>query len=107
MSNWAMTIATIDQCKSLENRAKRAAGAKVLLLIEHRRDINCAGPLWFSGPAGERSRVNRRPRAEQWIVRRGDAVGQHEWVEIDIARVTGGLGLHRVDGHRPGVDRAP
>src|ERR1700757_3902697 len=102
-----MTIATIDQCKSRANRVKRAAGAAALLLTEHRRNINCAGPLGFFSPAGERPGINGRPRTEKWIVRRRDAVGQHEWVEVDIARVTGCLSLHRVDGDRPGVDRAP
>ena len=63
-----MTIATIDQCRSRESRGNRAGGADVSVLIEHLRDVDCAGLLGFSSSSGKGPCVNRGPRGQQWVI---------------------------------------
>src|SRR3954447_9432146 len=87
MNSWAMTIAAIDQCRSLDNIVKRRPAADVLTFIGHLRNVNCAGLVGLTSAAGEGGWGDRRPRAQQWIVRRRNAVGQHQRVEIDIAPI--------------------
>jgi hypothetical protein len=53
------------------------------------------------------NRISRRTSAQQWIIRRGNSVRQHQGIEIDVARGTGVIALDMVDGQRSRVDLLP
>ena len=63
---------------------------------------------WLSySPSRKLNRISGRTSAQQWIVRRGNSVRQHEGIEIDVARWTGVIALDTVDGQRSRVDLLP
>jgi hypothetical protein len=63
---------------------------------------------WLSySPSRKLNRISGRTSAQQWIVRRGNSVRQHEGIQIDVARWTGVIALDTVDGQRSRVDLLP
>jgi hypothetical protein len=49
MNSWAITMAAIDQCRSLDSRVNRAGAVVVSALIAHLSDLDFTGLLRFRG----------------------------------------------------------
>ena len=92
---------------SFRNRQKRLQQNRRYAVEIHNGTI-LERVSWLSySPSRKLNRISGRTSAQQWIVRRGNSVRQHEGIEIDVARWTGVIGLDTVDGQRSHVDLLP
>jgi hypothetical protein len=92
---------------SFSNRQKRLQQNRRYAVEIHNGTI-LERVSWLSySPSRKLNRISGRTSAQQWIVRRGNSVRQHEGIEIDVARWTGVIGLDTVDGQRSHVDLLP
>ena len=92
---------------SFSNRQKRLQQNRRYAVEIHNGTI-LERVSWLShSPSRKLNRISGRTSAQQWIVRRGNSVRQHEGIEIDVARWTGVIALDTVDGQRSRVDLLP
>src|SRR5260370_31816326 len=74
---------------SFSNRQKRLQQNRRYAVEIHNGTI-LERVSWLSSSTSRRlNRISGRTSAQQWIVRRGNSVRQHEGIEIDVARGTG------------------
>src|SRR3984893_9683308 len=74
---------------SFSNRQKRLQQNRRYAVEIHNGTI-LERVSWLShSPSRKLNRISVRTSAQQWIVRRGNSVRQHEGIEIDVARWTG------------------
>ena len=92
---------------SFSNRQKRSQQNRRYAVEIHNGTI-LERVSWLSySPSRKLNRISGRTSAQQWIVRRGNSVRQHEGIEIDVALWTGVIALDTVDGQRSRVDLLP